>query len=152
MGPGNLLLSLSLVTHFFCPDDEGYREGESSEKPKEERGENFFSCYPHESHCSPSSPVWAGSWFSHSISPKRAVNHTLSNAERWLQAPSAFIINHWDREDMSPHLQNHWSGGHGLILPENDFSAFLHRTWSFGSQTQRNCSLGQHPNILEKFS
>lgn len=29
-----------------------------------------------------------------SISPQRAVNHTLSNAERWLQAPSAFIINH----------------------------------------------------------
>lgn len=60
-----------------------------------------------------------------SISPQRAVNHTLSNAERWLQAPSAFIINHWDRKDMSPHLQNHWSSVCGHILPENDFPAFF---------------------------
>ena len=46
-------------------------------------------------------------WLGSSVSPQRAVNHTLSNAERWLQAPSVFIINHGDRKDMSPHLQNH---------------------------------------------
>lgn len=60
-----------------------------------------------------------------SISPQRAVNHTLSNAERWLQAPSAFIINHRDSKDMSPHLQNHWSSDCGHILPENYFPAFF---------------------------
>lgn len=90
-----------------------------------EEGKSFFWHYPADLTAPPPPTHLYGleAWLNCSVSPQRAVNHTLSNAERWLQAPSAFIINHWHRKDMSPHLQNHWSSNCGRILPENDFSA-----------------------------
>lgn len=90
-------------------------------------------------------------WLNRSISPQRAVNHTLSNAERWLQAPSAFIINHWDRKDMSLHLQSHRSSNCGHILPKT-ISLISPQHVDFLGQAQRSCSLGQYLQVLGKFS
>lgn len=110
-------------------------------------------CKSHSHHPYPPATHLYGqdAWLCRSISPQRAVNHTLSNAERWLQAPSAFIINHQDRKDMSPHLQNHGNSDCGHILPENDFSAFSTAHGTLRGQTQRSRSLGQYSRVLGNF-
>lgn len=124
-GPGSRENNLSFATHFYCTPDKGgwvwsggHKRGKGRRRGKAHSGFILQISQPPPTHL-----YGLETWLNRSISPQRAVNHTLSNAERWLQAPSAFIINHWDRKDMSLHLQNHWSSDCGHILPENDFPA-----------------------------
>lgn len=111
---------------FYCATDVwcrvrwgGHERGKGKRRGKALSGFTLQISQPSSTHL-----LGLEAWLNGSISPQRAVNHTLSNAERWLQAPLAFIINHWDRKDTSLHLQSHRSSNYGHILPKNDFPDF----------------------------
>lgn len=80
------------VADFYCTPDEGGSVWDGIVRGQQKEGEMLFVIKSHS--IPPTHLDGLEAWLHCSIFPQRAVNHTLSNVERWLQAPSTFIINH----------------------------------------------------------
>lgn len=144
-GLGGLGHNFFYVTHFCCvPQEEGWVWGRGPrEGQRKGGGKCSFWFYP--ANLTVTHSLTCAGWKPGSTAPSlpKELWTTHLAMQRWLQAPSAFIINHWDRKDYeSPPAESLESSvcGH-ILLPESDFLLYF-MAQGLRGQTQRSCSLG----------